>query len=140
KKLVDDGQAMKMETLYKNFMGLGGPDNKDFGLTRRMIQIYLLCLAREGRIRIGLGPRSGLPWGHIDFANIAEIEFSAAVLAALTEVQKLAQPENWETLRPYAEKLLDKSIHATYDESAIAEDRKSLRALFTEEERLAPRV
>src|SRR5262249_56383917 len=36
-KLVDDGQVMKIETLYKNFMGLGGP--RDYGPTRRMGQI-----------------------------------------------------------------------------------------------------
>ncbi len=72
-KLADDGQVMKIGTLYKNFMGLGGP--RDYGLTRRMIQIYLLCLAREGRIRIGLGPRSGLGCSHIDYANLKDIDF-----------------------------------------------------------------
>ena len=129
---------MKIETLYKNFMGLGGP--KDYGLARRMVQIYLLCLAREGRIRIGLGPRSGLPYSHIDYANIKEIDFSSAVLAALAGVQKMARPENWEVLRPYAEKLLDRPIAATYDEGMIAEDRKQLRDLFAAEKEIASRV
>jgi hypothetical protein len=137
-KLTDDGQVMKIETLYKNFMGLGGP--KDYGLTRRMVQIYLLCLAREGRIRVGLGPRSGLPYTHIDYANLKDIDFSAAVLAALAEVQKMARPENWEVLRPYAEKLLDRVIPATFDESAIAEDRKQLRDLFAGETGVAQRA
>jgi hypothetical protein len=137
-KLVDDGQVMKIETLYKNFMGLGGP--KDYGLTRRMVQIYLLCLAREGRIRIGLSPRSGLPYSHIDYANLKDIDFSAAILGALADVQKMARPENWEVLRPYAEKLLERQIPATFDESAIAEDRKRLRELFTAERDAAQRV
>jgi hypothetical protein len=137
-KLVDDGQVMKIETIYKNFMGLGGP--KDYGLARRFVHIYLLCLAREGRIRIVLGPRSGLPYGHIDYADIKEIDFSSAVLAALAGVQKMARPENWEVLRPYAEKLLDRPIATTYDEGVIAEDRKQLRELFTAEKEMSSRV
>ncbi len=137
-KLADNGQTMKIETFYKNFMGLGGP--RDYGLTRRMVQIYLLCLAREGRIRIGLGPRSGLAHTQLDYANIADVEFSAAVLASLADVQKMARPENWDVLRPYAEKLLDRAIPATYDEAAIAADRKQLRDLFAEHKEIAPRL
>ena len=79
-KLTDDGQSMKIETLYKNFMGIGGP--KDYGLNRRMVQIFLLCLVRDGRIRIGLSAKSGLPYPHIDYANIGDIEFTAAALGA----------------------------------------------------------
>ena len=47
--MPDDGQQMKIDTVYKNFMGVGGP--KDFGLTRRMVQIIVLCLVREGKIK-----------------------------------------------------------------------------------------
>jgi len=38
-KLADAGQSMKIETIYKNFMGIGGP--KDYGLSRRMVQIRI---------------------------------------------------------------------------------------------------
>jgi hypothetical protein len=131
---------MPINTMYKNFMGLHGPGDKHYGLTRRMIQIYLLCLAREGRVRIGLSAKSGLPHAHIDYANIKDIDFTAAVLASLSDVQKMARPENWEVLRPYAEKLLEKAISATYEEAAIAEDRKKLRDLFAGERESAPRV
>ena len=47
---------MKLD-LYKNFMGVGGP--KDYGLTRRMVQIYLLCLVQQGRVQVSVGPQAG---------------------------------------------------------------------------------
>ncbi|MCL5960615.1 MAG: hypothetical protein M1358_15150 [Chloroflexi bacterium] len=137
-KLDSDSSPMKVETLYKNFMGIGGP--KDYGLTRRMVQIYLLCLARQGKIRVALGPKSGLPFSFIDYSNIAGIDFSTKVLDALTEVHKLAKPENWEVLRPYAEKLLDESIPSTHDDAAITVCRTKLRHLFEKEREESSRV
>ncbi len=130
-KLTDGAQAMKIETLYKNFMGIGGP--KDYGLTRRMVQIFLLSLVREGRIRISVSPKSGLSNEYIDYTNIAEIDFSAKVLDALAEVQKVAKPENWEILRPYAEKLLGIDIQPTDDDTVIATYRSSLCHHFAQE-------
>lgn len=137
-KLAGEGQAMKMETLYKNFMGIGGP--KDYGLTRRMVQLYLLCLAREGKIRIAVGPKSALssPW--IDYSNISDIDFSAKILDSLTEIQKMAKPENWELLRPYAEKLLGEEIPSTHDDSVISEYRAKLRNLFAKEKQTSGRL
>src|SRR5438128_11339342 len=112
----------------KNFMGIGGP--KDYGLTRRMVQIYLLCLVQHGKLRLGVGAKSGLQTTLIDYANIGDIDFSARVLDALDDVQKMARPENWEVLRPYAEKLLDESIASTYDDAIISACRSRLRTLF----------
>jgi hypothetical protein len=40
--LADENQTLKLQALYKNFMGIGGP--KNYGLTQRMVQIFLLCL------------------------------------------------------------------------------------------------
>lgn len=130
-KLTDDGQAMKMETLYKNFMGIGGP--KDYGLTRRMVQIFLLCLLREGKVRITVGPKAGIPYALIDYSNVGSIEFSAKILDSLMEVQKVARPENWEVLRPYAEKLLSEEIPVTHDDAIISAYRTRLRQLFAKE-------
>ena len=130
-KLADKGQTMKVETLYKNFMGIGGP--RDYGLTRRMVQIFLLCLVKEGKIRIGVGPKSGLSFSMIDYSNIGNIDFSARILDSLTEVQKMAQPENWEVLRPYAEKLLGEEIPATHDDAIISSYRTKLHELFARE-------
>ncbi|MDT4896817.1 MAG: hypothetical protein QOH25_1894 [Acidobacteriota bacterium] len=129
-KLADERTPMKVETLYKNFMGMGGP--KDYGLTRRMAQIYLLCLVQQGKIRISVGPRSGLS-APIDYANIAEIDFSTRILDTLNEAQKMAQPENWEVLRPYAEKLLEEPIPSTHDDSIISSHRAKIRELFAKE-------
>lgn len=137
-KLGDDGQPMRITTLYKNFMGIGGP--KDYGLTKRMVQIYLLCLVKQGKVRVGLGPKSGLPHLLVDYSNIADIDFSAKVLDSLTEVQKLEKPENWETLRPYAEKLLRKDIPSTHDDAVISKYRIELVQMFSTEKEAAPRI
>ena len=137
-KLTDKAQPMKAGTLYKNFMGIGGP--KDYGLTRRMVQIYLLCLTREGKIRIAVGPKSGLSSSWIDYSNISDIDFSAKILDSLIEIQKMAKPENWEILRPYVEKLLGEEIPSTHDDSLISEYRSKLRNLFVEEKDASARL
>lgn len=137
-KLTDDGQTMKVDTLYKNFMGIGGP--KDYGLTRRMVQLYLLCLVREGRVRVTVGAKAGLAVPILDYSNLADVEFSTKVLDALGEIQKVAKPENWEVLRPYAEKLLDSQIPATQDDAVISEYRVKLRQLFAQEKESSPRM
>ena len=137
-KLADEGQTMKVETLYKNFMGIGGP--KDYGLTRRMVQIFLLCLVQEGKVRVALGPRSGLPYAVPRLRQSGEIDFSVKVLDALGEVQKMAKPENWEVLRPYAEKLLGETMAGPdCDDAAITVYRKRLCDLFAAERDAAPR-
>ncbi|MBI4774968.1 MAG: hypothetical protein HY788_12455 [Deltaproteobacteria bacterium] len=137
-KLTDDGQTIKVDTLYKNFMGIGGP--KDYGLTRRMVQLYMLCLVREGRVRITLGAKAGLALPLLDYSNIADVEFSTKVLDALGEIQKVAKPENWEVLRPYAEKLLGTEIPTTHDDAMISEHRAKLRQLFAQEKESSSRV
>jgi hypothetical protein len=133
--LNDEGQTMKVETLYKNFMGIGGP--KDYGLTRRMVQIYLLCLVREGRVRVDVSPKAGLSANTIDYSTLANIEFTAKIVDCITSVQKIAKPENWDILRPYAEKLLSEDIKLTHDDAVISEYRSKLVKLFVEEKELS---
>ena len=130
-KLQDDHASMKMETLYKNFMGIGVP--KSYGLSRRMVQIYLLCLVQQGKVRVIPGPRTGLPGDPIDYSNIAAIDFSARILDGLESVQKIERPVHWDVLRPYAEKLLGESIAAGLDDSGIMDVRRRLRSLFDKE-------
>lgn len=137
-KLAEEGQSMKIATIYKNFMGVGGP--KNYGLTRRMVQIYLLCLVQQGKIRIDVGPKSGLPFPTIDYSNISSVEFSAKVLDSLTEVYKVKRPESWEALRPYAEKLLISSIPSTHDEAKISSYRTALLEVFKREGEAAARL
>jgi hypothetical protein len=137
-KLADEGASMKVEALYKNFMGIGGP--KNYGLTQRMVQIFALCLVQQGKIRISLGPKSGLPYPFLDYSNIAEVDFSVKVLDALGELQKMAKPENWEVLRPYAEKLLNEQIPSTHDDAVISGFRAKLKNLFAKGKEESVRV
>ena len=137
-KLVDDDQSMSIETVYKNYMGVGGP--KDYGLSRRMVQIYLLCLVQQGKIRLGVNPKSGLSTLVVDYSNMSEIDFSAKVVDNLMNVKKVAKPENWEVLRPYAEKLLGVAIPATHDDAEISRHRTSLRSQFAEEKEKSSRT
>jgi hypothetical protein len=130
-KLADDQSTMGVVTLFKNFMGIGVP--KNYGLSRRMIQIFLLCLVKEGKVRVGVHSKAAVAGNRIDYANIGDIDFSAKILDALTEVQKMAQPENWEVLRPYAEKLLDETLPGTNDDAVISQFRKKLQQLFASE-------
>ena len=129
-KLADEGQTMKVDALFKNFMGIGGHNSKNYGLTQRMVQIFALCLVQQGKIRISLSPKSGLPNLYIDYSNLAEIDFSVKVLDAFGSVQKMAKPENWEILRPYAEKLLMETIPSTHDDAIISNFRAKLKNLF----------
>jgi len=137
-KLTDEGQTMKVDTLYKNFMGIGGP--KDYGLTRRMVQLYMLCLVQEGRVRLTVGAKAGLATPTLDYSNVAEVEFSAKLLDAFGEIQKVAKPENWEVLRPYAEKLLGIVIPTTQDDALISKYRADLRQLFAQEKESSSRT
>lgn len=137
-KLTEPAQTMKIETIYKNFMGIGGP--RDYGLNRRMVQIFLLCLARHGKIRIGVGPKAGLPFPMIDYSNMGDTEFSAKILDAFTEIQKMEKPENWEVLRPYAEKILVQSIPSTHDDAVISGYRTKLREEFTKQKEATERL
>ncbi len=105
-KLTGSGATMPMITLYKNFMGVGGPDGLNYGLSKRMVQLYLLCLVREGKVRVSLsGKRT--PVDAIDYGNLADIVFKVAVLDAFDQVQLLKPPEGWELLAPYAAIILE---------------------------------
>jgi len=139
-KLTDEGAAMKMDALYKNFMGIGGHNSKNYGLTQRMVQIFALCLVQQGKIRISLGPKSGLPNPYIDYSNLAETDFSVKVLDSLGAVQKMAKPEHWEVLRPYAEKLLAENIPTTHDDAIISGFRAKLKNLFAKGKEESTRV
>lgn len=137
-KLTEAGQTMKIDTIYKNFMGVGGP--KDYGLSRRMIQIFLMCQTRTGKIRVGIGPKAALPFPMIDYSNIGEIDFATKVLEGFTEIQKMEKPENWEVLRPYAEKILAVTIPSTHDDAVVSGYRAKLREEFGKQKDISERL
>ena len=72
-----------------------------------MIDIYLLCLAREGKVRILLSGKGAATADHIDYTNIGDLTFNAALLNSMMKVQRLKAPEGWPVLAPYAAILLD---------------------------------
>src|SRR5262249_8796119 len=130
-KLSELNPAMKVETLYLNFMGAPNSVNgRRYGLSRRLVQLYLLCLTQQGKVRVTLSPRAGLNVAAIDYATIGEFDFSARILDNLGEIQKMARPERWELLSPFAGKLLEAALPAPQDDAAISAVRAQLRALF----------
>lgn len=116
-KVRGSNGSMPVKTIYKNFMGTGGPNGVNYGLSRRMVQLYLLCLVTDGKIRISLDGRN-MPADKIDYTNIAGIDFKAAVLDAFDEIQRLKAPEGWELLAPFAAKLLKDEALTTYKQEA----------------------
>ena len=116
-KIGDGGASMPASTIYKNFMGTGGPNGVNYGLSKRMVQMYLLCLVREGKLRITLSGRN-LPAEVVDYSNIAALDFKVAVLDAFDQVQRLKPPEGWEILAPFAAILLQDETVKTVREDA----------------------
>lgn len=100
-------QQISVQTVCKNFTGLGGPNDKNYGLSRRIIDIYLLCLVREGKLRIQVSGKGAATADHIDYTNIGDQTFNAALLNSMTKVQRLKAPAGWPVLAPYAAILLD---------------------------------
>jgi hypothetical protein len=135
-KLGDSGAAMPVLTLYKNFMGVGGPHGLNYGLSRRMVQLYLLCLVREGKVRVTLSGRKA-PVEAIDYTNIASVDFKTAVLEALDQVQRLKPPEGWDVLAPFAAVLLqDPALRLARQDADIQNG--VMRLLAFRDERLEP--
>jgi hypothetical protein len=99
-------QSISLETVCKNFTGLSGPNDKNYGLSRRMIDIYLLCLVREGKLRILMSGKGGAT-DAIDYTNIADQIFNAALLNSMAKIQRLKAPEGWPVLAPFAAVLFD---------------------------------
>jgi len=126
-KLGDTGASMPAGTIYKNFMGIGGPNNINYGLSKRMVQMYLLCLVREGRIRITLAGRN-MPAEVVDYSNISALDFKVALLDGFDQVQRLKPPEGWEVLAPFAAVLLqDDTVKGIREDAEI---QKSVQRLL----------
>ncbi len=127
-KITDPHQTINIASIYKNFTGLNGPNNKNYGLSKRVIDIYLLCLVKQGKIRINMGNKSLLSTPFIDYSNIEQIDFSARVISSFSEIQKMIRPQHWDTLCPYIEVILDEKIPTDCNDSQITK----YRAMLTE--------
>lgn len=120
------GLGLDIKTVYNWFTGYDPKDGQESpGLTRRMVDIYLLCLAQQGIIRIVFGKKG--EW--IDRSTIAGIEFKPEHLRGMSRVELPRPLEDWEIFYPYLEILLgysDGTLGPKYDKAAADEALKSL--------------
>jgi hypothetical protein len=126
RKKVEDraGAGIDVRTVYNWFTGYNPEDGKESaGLTRRMVDIYLLCLAQQGVIRI-TPPKGAKP---IDRATIKAIDFRPDVLRSLARIELPRALDNFEIFAPYLEILSGKpgSLGPKYDK-ASADDALTL--------------
>lgn len=131
-KIDDPHQTINIATIYKNFMGLNGPDGKNYGLSKRVIVIYLLCLVKQGKIRINLSAKSPISIPFIDYSSIEQNDINAKIISAFSEIQKIVRPENWDALRPYLEEILKETIPVDLTDSQITAYRVKLTEYFKE--------
>jgi hypothetical protein len=119
-QIGEGGGSIPVPSLYKNFTGIGGPNGKNYGLSRRMIDVYLLSLVRQGKLRVSLSGKASATAEYIDYSNLEEITFNAALLNGMAKVQRLKAPEGWAVLAPYAAVLLgDESVKTVQQDADI---------------------
>lgn len=85
-----------------------------------MVDVYLLCLAQQGVIRISQAKGGG--W--IDRSTIASIEFKPDVLRGLSRIELPRALEDWEVFHTYLEVLTGKpdgSLGPKYDKATADE-------------------
>lgn len=139
-RLGEEENTLSIDAVYRNFTGTNGYKNKHYGLMKSMVQLYLLCLVQEGKIRLLLSLKAGLAESLIDYTTIKHLDFSKRILDALTEVQKVTKPKNWDLFRPFAAVLLKKEMPKEYHDREVAAKRADLRELFARESKQAGRV
>jgi hypothetical protein len=120
-RLTEAGSAMPVSALYKNFMGIQGANGQSYGLSKSLVQLYLLCLVREGKVRVTLSG-ANRPVEALDYSNIAGVEFKKQALDSLDQVQRLKPPEGWELLAPFAAILLEDEALAQTRQDADIQD------------------
>ncbi len=117
KKVEKEGAlGIDIRTVYNWFTGYNPADgNESMGLTRRMVDVYLLCLAQQGVIRI-----SQTRGGWIDRSTIASIDFKPETLRGMTRIELPRALDDWEIFYPYLETLtgLKGNLGPKYDEAA----------------------
>lgn len=122
KKRVEErgGAGLDIKTVYNWFTGYDLKEGKESpGLSRRMIDIYLLAMAQQGSIRI-----SDKKGGWVDRATIGNIDFKPDTLRNLSRIELPKSLGDWPVFSPYLEVLLGKpegSLGPKYDK-ATADD------------------
>lgn len=133
KKIEDGSKTIPTDAIFKNFTGINGPNNIHYGLTPWIIQVFLLCLAREGKIRITTNSKAQLQPNHIDYTTIDSIDFTRKIVENMDSIHIMETPENWDVLRPYAEIILKISIPDTADDMQIMQYQNQLNEVFEQE-------
>ncbi len=121
------GAGIEVRTVYNWFTGYNQEDGLESpGLTRRMVDVYLLCLAQQGVIRISSGKRG--EW--IDRSTIANIDFKPETLRNLGRIELPRALEDWQVFCPYLETLVgyaEGTLPTKYDKASAEE---ALRLLW----------
>ena len=117
-QIGEGGGTIPVPSLYKNFTGINGPNGKNYGLSRRMIDVYLLSLVRQGKLRVSLSGKATATAEYLDYANLEEVPFNAALLNGMAKVQRLKAPEGWAVLAPFAAVLLGDEAVKTIQQDA----------------------
>jgi hypothetical protein len=111
--------GIDVKTVYNWFTGYNSTDGEEsVGLTRRMVDVYLLTLAQQGIIRI-----SQSKGGWIDRATISNIEFKPDTLRGLARIELPRGLDAWHVFHPYLEILtsMEGKLGPKYDK-ATADD------------------
>lgn len=124
---------LPVRSLYQNFIA------RKVGLTKRMVDLYLLTMVQEGKIKIRQKDRKT-----VDRSKIKNIDFSTTILNQMEQIIKPREPQFWQDVRPYIEILTGKEIGETYIERKVGESLSAIRELFLKEKsesvQLAQRV
>lgn len=120
--------SLPIETVYRQFTGWSrtAADGKSCGLTRRMIDVYLLSLVQQGIIRIQ--QKKG-PW--IDRATIGTIDFKPDVLKGMDRLELPKPLKDWSYLSAYLEVLLDRSAGTLGPNYEMVKAKDALQAVRT---------
>jgi hypothetical protein len=117
-RVESHGAGLEVKTAYNWFTGYNPTDGQESpGLTRRMVDIYLLCLAQQGVIRIS---QKGGAW--IDRATIGAIDFKPDVLRGMQRIELPRALDDWEVFAPYLEILTGRSDLGPKYDHAKADD------------------
>jgi hypothetical protein len=115
------GAGIEVRTVYNWFTGYDPNDGQESpGLTRRMVDIYLLCLAQQGVIRISRKKHGN--W--IDRSTIGAIDFKPEDLRNLLRIELPRPLEHWELFYPFIEVLTgapEGSLGPRYDKATADE-------------------
>jgi len=102
------GAGLEVRTVYNWFTGYDPKDGQESpGLTRRMVDVYLIAMAQQGVIRI-----SDKRGGWIDRATVAAVDFKPETLRNLARIELPKTLEDWPLFSPYLEVLTGKVENA----------------------------